>query len=104
MLGRSLLQACGAGNLEQALTDGDALGVNGTQIAVLKQVNNEVFCGLDKHKVCTPMKAAASPYIAQGLADNRETPRQVCGVYNWSSQDNACVLPLAMQADLLQSI
>ena len=47
MMSRSLLQACGASSLEQALTDGDALGVNGTQIAVLKQVNNEVFCGLD---------------------------------------------------------
>ncbi len=35
MLSRSLLQACDAGSLEQALTDGDALGVNGTQVAVL---------------------------------------------------------------------
>jgi len=35
MLSRSLLQACCACSLEEALTDGDALGVNGTQIAVL---------------------------------------------------------------------
>ena len=32
---RRLLQTCGASSLEESLTDGDALGVNGTQIAVL---------------------------------------------------------------------
>ena len=46
ILSKSCNSGTVSGNCGRFLTDGDTLGVNGTQIAVLQKVYNEVLCGL----------------------------------------------------------